>query len=162
MVNDISGGKLDEKMIETVAKLNVPYIMMHMKGNPKTMQNLTNYDDIVHEMIHYYQKLILKQNSAKHNKEFYSFKKKFNKLFVVTAVVEKRNKIDFYHYTKADVYLDLDFKKLISEIEKGNPKQAISGKHKASSAPLSFAIIANNFVEDTCSSLSKTIAVSLI
>ena len=46
--------------------------------------------------------------------------KKFNKLFVVTAVVEKRNKIDFYHYTKADVYLDLDFKKLISEIEKGS------------------------------------------
>ena len=46
--------------------------------------------------------------------------KKFSKLFVVTAAVEKRNKIDFYHYTKADVYLDLDFEKLISEIEVGS------------------------------------------
>jgi hypothetical protein len=46
--------------------------------------------------------------------------KKFSKLFVVTAAVEKREKIDYYHYTKADVYLDLDFEKLISEIEKGS------------------------------------------
>ena len=58
VVNDISAGKLDEKMIETVAKLNVPYIMMHMKGNPQTMQSLTNYDDIVKEMIYYFSERI--------------------------------------------------------------------------------------------------------
>lgn len=54
LINDISAGLLDEKMIETVAKLNVPYIMMHMRGNPKTMQSLTSYDDIVREMIFYF------------------------------------------------------------------------------------------------------------
>jgi len=59
IVNDISAGMLDEKMIETVAKLNVPYIMMHMKGNPQTMQNLTNYDDVVKEMIYYFSERIL-------------------------------------------------------------------------------------------------------
>ena len=58
IVNDISAGKLDEKMIETVAKLNVPYIMMHMKGNPKTMQSLTNYEDILKEMIFYFSERI--------------------------------------------------------------------------------------------------------
>lgn len=58
LVNDISAGMLDEKMIETVAKLNVPYIMMHMKGNPQTMQNLTNYDDVVKEMIYYFSERI--------------------------------------------------------------------------------------------------------
>ncbi len=54
IVNDISAGMLDEKMIETVAKLQVPYIMMHMRGNPQTMQSLANYEDIVKEMIFYF------------------------------------------------------------------------------------------------------------
>lgn len=54
IINDISAGLLDAKMIETVAKMNVPYIMMHMRGNPKTMQSLTSYDDIVKEMIFYF------------------------------------------------------------------------------------------------------------
>tara|TARA_B100001113_G_C20976128_1_gene563999 strand:- start:152 stop:550 length:399 start_codon:yes stop_codon:yes gene_type:complete len=44
-------------------------------------KNFREFAEVLgHEMIHYYQKLILKQNTAKHNKEFYSFKKKFNKL----------------------------------------------------------------------------------
>lgn len=58
IINDISAGKLDEKMIETVAKLQVPYIMMHMKGNPQTMQSLTNYDDVAKEMIFYFSERI--------------------------------------------------------------------------------------------------------
>ena len=58
IVNDISAGMLDDKMIETVAKLQVPYIMMHMKGNPQTMQSQTNYEDIVKEMIYYFSERI--------------------------------------------------------------------------------------------------------
>ncbi|CAM3651334.1 dihydropteroate synthase [Flavobacterium gelidilacus] len=58
MVNDISAGMLDDKMIETVSKLQVPYIMMHMRGNPQTMQSLTNYEDIVKEMIYYFSERI--------------------------------------------------------------------------------------------------------
>ena len=58
IVNDISAGMLDEKMIETVAKLDVPYIMMHMRGNPQMMQSLTNYEDIVKEMIYYFSERI--------------------------------------------------------------------------------------------------------
>ena len=46
MVNDISAGKLDSTMLETVGKLNVPYIMMHMKGTPQTMQRFTDYEDL--------------------------------------------------------------------------------------------------------------------
>ena len=44
--NDISAGKLDPIMMETVGRLNIPYIMMHMRGTPKTMQNKTNYKNI--------------------------------------------------------------------------------------------------------------------
>ena len=54
LINDISAGSLDSEMMKTVAKLQVPYIMMHMKGTPKTMQTLTQYDDIVKDMLFYF------------------------------------------------------------------------------------------------------------
>jgi len=54
LINDISAGNLDEKMLETVAKYNVPYIMMHMRGTPQTMRTLTDYEDIVKEMLFYF------------------------------------------------------------------------------------------------------------
>ncbi len=46
IVNDISGGSLDEEMFATVAQLRVPYILMHMRGTPRTMQTLTDYTDV--------------------------------------------------------------------------------------------------------------------
>lgn len=45
IINDISGGTLDDRMFETVASLRVPYILMHMRGTPSTMQSLTDYPD---------------------------------------------------------------------------------------------------------------------
>ncbi len=51
IVNDISGGDLDPNMFTTVAKLRVPYILMHMRGNPKTMATLTDYDEVTHEVL---------------------------------------------------------------------------------------------------------------
>jgi dihydropteroate synthase len=60
IINDISAGLLDENMLETVAKLQVPYIMMHMKGTPKTMQSLANYEDLLKEMNFYFSEQIAK------------------------------------------------------------------------------------------------------
>lgn len=54
MINDISAGKLDDKMLETIADFQVPYCMMHLRGTPETMQTLTNYDAIVKEMLFYF------------------------------------------------------------------------------------------------------------
>lgn len=63
IINDISAGNLDDKMMETVAKLQVPYIMMHMKGTPQTMQSLANYDSIIKEMLFYFsEKIALARN----------------------------------------------------------------------------------------------------
>ncbi|MDP4209813.1 MAG: dihydropteroate synthase [Bacteroidota bacterium] len=53
IINDISAGELDEAMFETIARLNVPYILMHMKGNPQTMQDQTNYNHLVRDIISY-------------------------------------------------------------------------------------------------------------
>ena len=63
LINDISAGLLDENMLETVAKLQVPYIMTHMKGTPKTMQSLANYDDLLKEMNFYFSERIAKARS---------------------------------------------------------------------------------------------------
>ncbi|WP_338645233.1 dihydropteroate synthase [Flavobacterium sp. KS-LB2] len=54
IINDIAAGNLDDRMFEIIAKYNVAYIMMHMRGNPQTMQTLTDYDDIIKEMLFYF------------------------------------------------------------------------------------------------------------
>lgn len=54
IINDISGGQLDERMFQTVASLGVPYILMHMKGNPQTMQQAPYYDHLMAEMLQYF------------------------------------------------------------------------------------------------------------
>ena len=59
IINDISGGTLDEKMLETVAELNVPYILMHMRGTPQTMQEMTDYPDgVTNEVMSFFRKQI--------------------------------------------------------------------------------------------------------
>lgn len=58
IVNDISAGNLDPKMMEVVAKLQVPYIMMHMRGNPKTMKDLNEYEDLVQDILFYFSEKI--------------------------------------------------------------------------------------------------------
>lgn len=54
MINDISGGGLDPAMYRTMAELQVPYILMHMKGDPKTMQQQASYSDVTLEVIDYF------------------------------------------------------------------------------------------------------------
>lgn len=54
MVNDISAGNLDENMLPTIAKLQVPYCMMHMRGTPKTMQGFTEYDNLIPDILYYF------------------------------------------------------------------------------------------------------------
>ncbi|MDR2956236.1 MAG: dihydropteroate synthase [Prevotella sp.] len=54
IVNDISGGEIDKTMFDTVAKLNVPYILMHMRGTPQTMKDLTDYDNLIQDIFYYF------------------------------------------------------------------------------------------------------------
>ena len=58
MINDISGGALDQKMFDTIGKLNVPYVLMHMQGNPKTMQKKPLYSNVINEVMDYFKKNI--------------------------------------------------------------------------------------------------------
>jgi len=63
IINDISAGNLDDKMMETVANLHVPYIMMHMKGTPQTMSSLTEYENFIKELLFYFSEKVAKARS---------------------------------------------------------------------------------------------------
>lgn len=54
VINDISGGQIDDGMFETMGHLRVPYILMHMRGTPQTMQSLTHYDNFIQELLTYF------------------------------------------------------------------------------------------------------------
>lgn len=54
LINDISAGRMDPLMMSVVAEFQVPYIMMHSRGNSQTMQSRTNYSDIIKEMLYYF------------------------------------------------------------------------------------------------------------
>jgi len=58
MINDISAGNLDDNMFKTIASLQVPYIIMHMKGNPKNMQTNVDYNNLITNIIYYFSKKI--------------------------------------------------------------------------------------------------------
>lgn len=54
MINDVSGGTLDANMFQVVARLKVPYVLMHMQGTPQTMATLTNYNNVVKDVMDYF------------------------------------------------------------------------------------------------------------
>ena len=62
IINDISAGELDSKMLETIVELNVPYVMMHMQGKPLDMQKNPQYENIIDEIIKFFEKKILLLN----------------------------------------------------------------------------------------------------
>ena len=64
LVNDISGGEMDPQMLETVGRLGLPYVAMHMRGTPETMQSLTDYPDVLEEVKGYFGRFAQKAEAA--------------------------------------------------------------------------------------------------
>ncbi len=64
VVNDISAGEADPMMLPTVAELALPYIAMHMRGTPQTMQQMTHYEDVVEEVVAYFRRRLPELHKA--------------------------------------------------------------------------------------------------
>lgn len=62
IINDISGGQIDKEMFPTISQLNVPYILMHMRGTPQTMQSLTHYENFIPEVFYFFSEKIAQLN----------------------------------------------------------------------------------------------------
>ncbi|MCS6967373.1 MAG: dihydropteroate synthase [Cytophagales bacterium] len=64
MINDVSGGQADEQIFAVAGQLKVPYVLMHLRGNPQTMQQLTHYQNIFTELMNFFQQRILQLHAA--------------------------------------------------------------------------------------------------
>ena len=64
IINDISGGQMDDQMFKTISEIRLPYILMHMKGDPRTMNSLSTYDNLFKEMINYFESKILELKAS--------------------------------------------------------------------------------------------------
>ncbi len=125
IINDISAGHLDEKMLETVAKYSVPYIMMHMKGTPQTMQTLTQYDDIVKEMLFYFSERIAKARSFGINDLITDPGFGFAK--TVEQNYEVFQKLDLFNLLELPLLIGVSRKSMIYKTLNSNAEEALNG-----------------------------------
>lgn len=125
MVNDIAAGLLDDKMLETVAELKVPYIMMHMRGNPQTMQSLTDYKDIVKEMIFYFSERIQKARSFGISDIVidpgFGFAKTLEQNYEVL------NKMELFSILELPLLAGVSRKSMIYKVLESSPQEALNG-----------------------------------
>lgn len=125
MVNDIAAGLLDDKMLETVAELKVPYIMMHMRGNPQTMQSLTDYEDIVKEMIFYFSERIQKARSFGISDIVIDPGFGFAK--TVEQNYEVLHKMELFSMLELPLLAGVSRKSMIYKVLENSPQEALNG-----------------------------------
>ena len=125
IINDISAGKLDSKMFEVIGKYNVPYIMMHMRGNPQTMQSLTRYNDIVKEMLFYFSENVKKARSFGINDLIidpgFGFAKTIDQNYEVLK------KLELFDLLELPVLVGVSRKSMIYKTLKNTAQEALNG-----------------------------------
>jgi dihydropteroate synthase len=125
LINDISAGLLDEKMLETVSKLQVPYIMMHMKGNPQTMQSLATYKDIVKEVMFYFSERISLARSFGLNDIIVDPGFGFAK--TIEHNYEIMQKLDYFTILELPILVGVSRKSMIYKLLDKTPQEALNG-----------------------------------
>jgi dihydropteroate synthase len=125
IINDISAGNLDKAMFEVIAKYNVPYIMMHMRGTPQTMQSMTNYEDIVKEMLFYFSEKVNKARSLGINDLIvdpgFGFAKTIEQNYEVLS------KIELFQLLELPLLVGISRKSMIHKVLNTNSKEALNG-----------------------------------
>ena len=125
IINDISAGEMDEKMMKIVGKYNVPYVMMHMKGNPQNMIRKTNYDDMLKEIIKYFSKKINQAVSYKINDMIidpgFGFAKDLKQNYDLLS------NIDLLKILDKPIMVGISRKSMIYQSLKTNAKESLNG-----------------------------------
>tara|TARA_Y100001935_G_C17253090_1_gene482109 strand:- start:22 stop:852 length:831 start_codon:yes stop_codon:yes gene_type:complete len=125
IINDISAGEYDKKMFETVANHNVPYIMMHMKGDSLTMQNNPSYNNVVEEIMLFFQTKINKLNEMDFNQIIIDPGFGFGKTLEHNYEILKNLK-QFQKF-KLPVLVGASRKSMIYKLLNGTAEQALNG-----------------------------------
>lgn len=125
LINDISAGGIDSKMFEVIAKYQVPYIMMHLRGTPQTMQNENQYEDLVKEVLFYFsQKIALARTFGINDLIIdpgFGFAKN------VTQNFELLSKLDLLQFTELPILVGVSRKSMIYKTLDSTPEEALNG-----------------------------------
>lgn len=125
IINDIAAGELDCKMFEVIARYNIPYIMMHMRGNPQTMQSMTQYDNIIHEMMLYFSEKVKKARSLAINDLIldpgFGFAKTTNQNYEVLQ------KMELFNLLKLPLLTGISRKSMIYKTLNNSAEEALNG-----------------------------------
>lgn len=125
LINDISAGNMDSNMLKTIAELQVPYIMMHMKGTPQTMQKQSNYDNLLKEILFYFSERI-------------AVAKKLGIIDIIadpgfgfSKTVEQNyqllNKLEHFKMLELPLLVGISRKSMIYKILENSPDEALNG-----------------------------------
>ena len=125
IINDISGGSLDPEMFNTVAKLKVPYILMHMKGNPRNMMKNSNYSDITYEICKYFSEKIELAKTKGINDLIIDPGFGFSK--TTEQNYELLNNLDFLKQFQKPILVGVSRKSMIYTILNSKPENALNG-----------------------------------
>ena len=125
IINDISGGTLDEHMIDTVAELQMPYILMHMRGTPATMQQFTQYKDVTNDVINELSEKITLLRS-KGIKDIivdpgFGFSKTLEQNY------EMINNLEMFHSMNSPILVGISRKSMIYKALDISPEKALNG-----------------------------------
>lgn len=125
VINDISGGSLDPEMMATVADLKVPYIIMHMRGNPQTMKSLNEYDDLAQDILYYFSEKIAE--ARRHGISDLIVDPGFGFSKNISQNFELLSRLDLFKQLDLPVLAGLSRKSLIYKTLKTTPEQALNG-----------------------------------
>ena len=125
IVNDISGGNLDSNMFETVSKHKVPYILMHMRGNPENMMSKTNYENVTKDVCKYFSQRIEKAHSYGINDVIIDPGFGFSK--TTQQNYELLNNLDFFKEFQRPIIIGISRKSMIYKTLNTTPDKALNG-----------------------------------
>ncbi len=125
IINDISGGDLDPKMFQTIASVQVPYILMHMKGTPQTMMKEVTYENLLKEIIDYFHQKISKLQSL--GVKDIIIDPGFGFAKTVDQNFDLLDKLDRFEILGKPIMVGLSRKSMIWRTLKANPGGALNG-----------------------------------
>jgi dihydropteroate synthase len=125
IINDISGGQMDGQMFSTVAQLNVPYILTHIRGTPQTMQSLTDYDNFIQNVLYYFSERKAKLNLLGVSDIIidpgFGFGKTLNQNYELMA------NLKYFHIFDEPILAGISRKSMIYKLLDTSPQESLNG-----------------------------------
>ena len=125
IINDISGGQIDERMFPVVAQLNVPYILMHMRGTPQTMQQFTHYDNFIQDILYYFSERKAKLNQLGVSDVIidpgFGFSKTISQNYELMAYLK------YFHIFEEPIMVGISRKSMIYKLLGTTPEESLNG-----------------------------------